>query len=85
VSFTTTDPNPIPGLLSNVATLKRDSFPTNANQANILFFGAGSECRSARQFVEIIDLGGANSRRRFTLAASHSRTRLAAKRAKLGQ
>jgi multidrug efflux pump subunit AcrB len=35
VSFTTTDPNPIPGLLSNVATLKRDSVPTNANQANI--------------------------------------------------
>jgi multidrug efflux pump subunit AcrB len=34
-SFTTTDPNPIPGLLSNVATLKRDSVPTNANQANI--------------------------------------------------
>ena len=27
--------NPIPGLLSNVATLKRDSIPTNANQANI--------------------------------------------------
>jgi multidrug efflux pump subunit AcrB len=27
--------NPIPGLLSNVATLKRDSTPTNANQANI--------------------------------------------------
>jgi multidrug efflux pump subunit AcrB len=27
--------NPIPGLLSNVATLKRDSVPTNANQANV--------------------------------------------------
>jgi multidrug efflux pump subunit AcrB len=27
--------NPVPGLLSNVATLKRDSVPTNANQANI--------------------------------------------------
>ena len=27
--------NPVPGLLSNVATLKRDSIPTNANQANI--------------------------------------------------
>ena len=26
---------PIPGLLSNVATLKRDSLPTNANQSNI--------------------------------------------------
>src|SRR5262245_34673790 len=26
---------PIPGLLNNVATLKRDSVPTNANQANI--------------------------------------------------
>jgi multidrug efflux pump subunit AcrB len=27
--------NPVPGLLSNVATLKRSSVPTNANQANI--------------------------------------------------
>jgi multidrug efflux pump subunit AcrB len=27
--------NPVPGLLSNVATLKRDSIPTNANQANV--------------------------------------------------
>ncbi|HXX03707.1 MAG TPA: efflux RND transporter permease subunit [Xanthobacteraceae bacterium] len=27
--------NPVPGLLSNVATLKRDSVPTNANQANV--------------------------------------------------
>jgi multidrug efflux pump subunit AcrB len=27
--------NPVPGLLSNVATVKRDSVPTNANQANI--------------------------------------------------
>ena len=27
--------NPIPGLLSNVATLKRDTVPTNANQANV--------------------------------------------------
>ena len=27
--------NPVPGLLSNVATLKRDTIPTNANQANI--------------------------------------------------
>jgi multidrug efflux pump subunit AcrB len=27
--------NPVPGLLSNVASLKRDSVPTNANQANI--------------------------------------------------
>src|SRR5262245_60045542 len=26
---------PVPGLLNNVATLKRDSVPTNANQANI--------------------------------------------------
>jgi multidrug efflux pump subunit AcrB len=26
---------PVPGLLSNVATLKRDSVPTNANQTNI--------------------------------------------------
>jgi multidrug efflux pump subunit AcrB len=34
-SFTVTGQNPIPGLLSNVATLKRDAIPTNANQANI--------------------------------------------------
>jgi multidrug efflux pump subunit AcrB len=34
-TFTTTGQNPVPGLLSNVATLKRDSVPTNANQANI--------------------------------------------------
>ena len=27
--------DPVPGLLSNVATLTRDSVPTNANQANI--------------------------------------------------
>jgi multidrug efflux pump subunit AcrB len=27
--------DPVPGMLSNVATLKRDSIPTNANQANI--------------------------------------------------
>ena len=27
--------SPVPGLLSNVATLKRDSIPTNANQANV--------------------------------------------------
>jgi hypothetical protein len=27
--------NTIPGLLSNVATLKRDTVPTNSNQANI--------------------------------------------------
>jgi multidrug efflux pump subunit AcrB len=27
--------SPVPGLLSNVATIKRDSVPTNANQANI--------------------------------------------------
>jgi len=27
--------NPVPGLLSNVATIKRDSVPTNTNQANI--------------------------------------------------
>jgi multidrug efflux pump subunit AcrB len=27
--------NPVPGLLSNVATLKRDSIATNANQANV--------------------------------------------------
>jgi multidrug efflux pump subunit AcrB len=26
---------PVPGMLSNVATIKRDSIPTNANQANI--------------------------------------------------
>ena len=34
-TFTTTGPNPVPGLLSNVASLKRNSVPTNANQANI--------------------------------------------------
>jgi multidrug efflux pump subunit AcrB len=34
-TFATTGASPIPGLLSNVATLKRDSVPTNANQANI--------------------------------------------------
>jgi hypothetical protein len=34
-TFTTTGRNPVPGLLSNVANLKRDSIPTNANQANI--------------------------------------------------
>jgi multidrug efflux pump subunit AcrB len=33
--FTTSGRNPVPGLLSNVATLKRDSVQTNANQANI--------------------------------------------------
>jgi multidrug efflux pump subunit AcrB len=33
--FTTTGQNTVPGLLSNVATLKRDSIQTNANQANI--------------------------------------------------
>jgi multidrug efflux pump subunit AcrB len=30
-----TNRNPVPGLLSNVATLTRDSIPTNTNQANI--------------------------------------------------
>jgi multidrug efflux pump subunit AcrB len=34
-SFTTAGQNPVPGLLSNVASLKRDSIQTNANQANI--------------------------------------------------
>jgi len=34
-TFATPGQDPIPGLLSNVATLKRDSVPTNANQANI--------------------------------------------------
>jgi multidrug efflux pump subunit AcrB len=33
--FTTAGANTVPGLLSNVATLKRDSIQTNANQANI--------------------------------------------------
>jgi multidrug efflux pump subunit AcrB len=32
---TVTNGNPVPGLLSNVATFKRDSVPTNTNQANI--------------------------------------------------
>jgi hypothetical protein len=30
-------------------------------------FGAGSECRSARQTIEMIDWGGVNSSRPFTL------------------
>ncbi|MGP0091988.1 MAG: efflux RND transporter permease subunit [Xanthobacteraceae bacterium] len=34
-SFTAPNGNPVPGLLENVATLKRDSIPTNANHANI--------------------------------------------------
>jgi multidrug efflux pump subunit AcrB len=34
-TFKTTERNPVPGLLSNVASLKRDSVATNANQANI--------------------------------------------------
>ena len=34
-TFTTTGRNPVPGLLSNVASLRRDSVPTNANQANV--------------------------------------------------
>ncbi len=34
-TFTGPGRSPVPGLLSNVATLKRDSVPTNANQANI--------------------------------------------------
>jgi multidrug efflux pump subunit AcrB len=34
-SSITSGQNPVPGLLSNVATLKRDSIQTNANQANI--------------------------------------------------
>src|SRR5580692_272432 len=33
--FTVGNGNPVPGLLSNVATLKRDSIATNANQANV--------------------------------------------------
>jgi multidrug efflux pump subunit AcrB len=33
--FTVAGGNPVPGLLSNVATLTRDSIATNANQANI--------------------------------------------------
>jgi multidrug efflux pump subunit AcrB len=33
--FTTAGRNTVPGLLSNVATLKRDSIATNTNQANI--------------------------------------------------
>jgi multidrug efflux pump subunit AcrB len=36
VSTATTSPGePVPGMLSNVATLQRDSIPTNANHANI--------------------------------------------------
>jgi multidrug efflux pump subunit AcrB len=33
--FTVGGRNPVPGFLSNVATLTRDAIPTNANQANI--------------------------------------------------
>jgi multidrug efflux pump subunit AcrB len=32
---TSTAGDPVPGMLSNVATLTRDSLPTNANQTNI--------------------------------------------------
>jgi hypothetical protein len=38
----------------------------------MLLFGVGSQCRSARQFVEIIDLGGVNSRSRFTTGPAES-------------
>jgi multidrug efflux pump subunit AcrB len=34
-TFTGASGNPVPGLLSNVATIKRDSVQTNANQANV--------------------------------------------------
>ncbi len=34
-TFTASNGNPVPGLLENVATLQRDSIPTNANHANI--------------------------------------------------
>jgi multidrug efflux pump subunit AcrB len=34
-TFTAPGGNPVPGLLSNVATIKRDSVQTNANQANV--------------------------------------------------
>ena len=34
-TFTAATRNPVPGLLSNVASLKRNSVPTNANQANV--------------------------------------------------
>lgn len=34
-TFTAAGGNPVPGLLSNVATIKRDSVQTNANQANV--------------------------------------------------
>ena len=34
-TFTAGTRTPVPGLLSNVASLKRDSVPTNANQANV--------------------------------------------------
>ncbi|MGA2127403.1 MAG: efflux RND transporter permease subunit, partial [Xanthobacteraceae bacterium] len=34
-TFTAANGNPVPSLLGNVATLKRDAVPTNANQANI--------------------------------------------------
>jgi multidrug efflux pump subunit AcrB len=34
-SFTSPNGNPVPQMLENVATLKRDSIPTNANHANV--------------------------------------------------
>jgi multidrug efflux pump subunit AcrB len=34
-TFTAAGGNPVPGLLSNVATIKRDSVQTNSNQANV--------------------------------------------------
>ena len=34
-TFAASNGNPVPGLLENVATLQRDSIPTNANHANI--------------------------------------------------
>jgi len=34
-TFTGPNRSPVPGLLSNVATIKRDTVPTNANQANV--------------------------------------------------
>jgi len=46
---------PIPGLLSNVATLKRDSLPTNANQSNI------QPVYEVFASLQGIDLGAASS------------------------
>jgi multidrug efflux pump subunit AcrB len=55
VSSTISADVPVPGLLSNVATLKRDSVPTNSNQANI------QPVYEVYASVQGSDLGGVSS------------------------